>query len=154
MGGMQPGEEDGSGQPSFLGLLKACPDTARPLVSTGINTPLRPDTHHTSVCWFFCRVLFCSISTTLLRFLLPCLLSATTACFWNIPRTHFGNSYTRDYTSLSLLMTPCSSTTPRWGCGETHSCVLAGISLGLLPSQLPSPCHCEHASPKLSFVLG
>jgi hypothetical protein len=54
----------------------------------------------------------------LLRSLLPCLLSATTACFWNIPRTPSGNSCTRDYMSLSLPMTPCSFTTQRWGCGD------------------------------------
>lgn len=62
---------------------------------------------------FFCRVLYCSISTTWLRSLLPCLLSVTTACFWNIPRTHSGNSYTRDCMSRSPLMTLCSSTTRR-----------------------------------------
>lgn len=101
----------------------------------------------TWVWWFFCRVRYCSISTTLLRSPLLCLLLAITVCSSNIPRTLWGNSCTRDCTFLFPPMTLCSSTTQRWGLwGEDSS-----ASVGTSPS-LSS--HFRDPSPWLSSAFG
>ena len=79
------------------------------LASSSLSVPVR-GIHWTS---YSHRAQFCSTCTTWLRFQLPCLHSATTACSWNTQRTLSESSCTKACSCPCPQMTPCTSTTPR-----------------------------------------
>lgn len=101
------------------------------------------------------RVLCSSICTSWLRSPLPCHLSVTTACSWNMPRTLCWSSKRKAWLFPCPLMTPCSSTTLRCeSYTKRTSCDADGCSLicamlvihirAFFPAINVSECNCGH----------